>query len=424
MNWERLGRVADTISGVGFPEREQGLESGDLPFVKVSDLALPANGGGVVTARNWVTHARAAALGVRPVPAGSIIFPKVGAALLGNARAVASVECAIDNNLMAVVAREGCSRFWYYALRTVDLARLSAGGALPFVSDSAVRDLQLPLPGDEQQRRIADLLDDQVSRIDRIIAARRRQQADADESRSGRSRDAVLGLDDQARLGTNLSWAPLVGPAWKVRRLSHLARMGTGHTPSRSVEAYWTNCRIPWLTTSDVHRFRHDEIDTIESTVLTISELGLQNSAAVMMEPGTVALSRTASAGFSIIMATPMATSQDFVTWTCGIQLSPRFLLGLLRVMRPYLLGFLATGSTHKTIYFPELQDLRVPVPAIKKQQEIATLLVEIDGDWKSATSALSRSIDLLTEYKQSLISAAVTGDFDVRAAAGRSLPT
>ena len=50
--------------------------------------------------------------------------------------------------------------------------------------------------------------------------------------------------------------------------------MGTGHTPSRSVPEYWVDCDIPWLTTTDVHKFRKDEIDTLDETEIQISGSG------------------------------------------------------------------------------------------------------------------------------------------------------
>lgn len=118
-----------------------------------------------------------------------------------------------------------------------------------------------------------------------------------------------------------------------------------------------------------------------------------------------------------------MATSQDFVTWTCGPELMPEFLLASLRVMRPFLLGYLATGSTHKTIYFPDLMDLRVAVPEVAAQRA-AVVQVEADAARRAnVADAMNRQVDLLTEYKQSLITAAVTGDLDV-AVAGRGVST
>ena len=112
---------------------------------------------------------------------------------------------------------------------------------------------------------------------------------------------------------------------------------------------------------------------TIVSKILTetrecISEVGLANSSAELHPVDTVVLCRTASAGYSAVMGAQMATSQDFVTWTCGPRLDPYYLLWILRAMRQDLLGRLAMGSTHKTIYAPDLQMLRVPLPPLDLQ--------------------------------------------------------
>lgn len=417
MKTVRLSRVARTISGTGFPPSEQGFSDGDFPFLKVSDLGLAENASRVVTAANWITRSQSTFLGVRVIPPDSVVFPKVGAALLGNARGHTAVPMAVDNNMMAVVPTSVFVRFLYWWLASVDMGLLSEGGTLPFVSDSAVRALRVPDVSWGTQQRVADFLDDRVSRIDRVIAARREQLAALDQVLASRRRDAILGKPE---LGTPLPWAQRVSSHHAVRRLSQLASMGTGHTPSKSHDEYWVDVTIPWLTTSDVHRFRRDEIDSIATTEFAISGLGLANSAAVLHPAGTVALSRTASAGFSIVMDADMATSQDFVTWTCGAALEPRFLLHSLRVMRPYLLGNLAMGSTHKTIYFPDLMDLRLPVPDKATQQVAVRQVAEASEFRIVGHQRITRSIDLLTEYKQSLITAAVTGQFDVTTASTR----
>jgi type I restriction enzyme S subunit len=199
--------------------------------------------------------------------------------------------------------------------------------------------------------------------------------------------------------------------------------MGTGHTPSRSVPEYWLECDIPWLTTSDVHKFRKDEIDVLDETEIQISELGLANSAAVLHPQGTVALSRTASTGFSIVMGRDMATSQDFATWTCGPALDNHFVLWCLRAMRRDLLHRLAMGSTHKTIYFPDLMSIRVPLPPLADQRDAVASIARFAADARKVKVEITGSITLLREYKRSLISAAVSGEFDVSAASGRGVP-
>jgi type I restriction enzyme S subunit len=159
---------------------------------------------------------------------------------------------------------------------------------------------------------------------------------------------------------------------------------------------------------------REDRIEYITETREKISELGMANSSAELHPSGTVVLSRTASAGFSAIMGKDMATSQDFVTWTCGPLLDPRYLLLCLRAMRHDLLGRLAQGSTHQTIYMPDIESIRIPLPSLEEQRAIA------DAVWRwlrkidRIVNLLNRQIELLTEHRQALITAAVTGQVDV----------
>jgi type I restriction enzyme S subunit len=163
-----------------------------------------------------------------------------------------------------------------------------------------------------------------------------------------------------------------------VRRVQirKVARLGTGHTPSRSVEAYWdpAECTLPWLTLADVWQLRDGSVSVIHDTKEMISPLGLANSAAVRHPAGTVAFSRTASVGFSCILGVDMATSQDFVTWTCGPQLDPRYLLWVLRGERVDILRR-TQGSTHKTIYMPDIEQLTIPLPPLEHQGRIVEYL-------------------------------------------------
>src|SRR5581483_214248 len=115
-----------------------------------------------------------------------------------------------------------------------------------------------------------------------------------------------------------------------------VARLESGHTPSRGHSEYWDG-GIPWIGIRDARR--HHGL-TIHETEQTVSELGLANSAARLLPAGTVCLSRTASVGYVTIMGTQMATSQDFVNWVCSEQLLPAYLKYLLICEKQSLLSF------------------------------------------------------------------------------------
>ncbi|MFD6451586.1 MULTISPECIES: restriction endonuclease subunit S [unclassified Nocardia] len=166
----------------------------------------------------------------------------------------------------------------------------------------------------------------------------------------------------------------LVAARWPTVPIRLVARLGSGHTPSRKVPEYWEDCTVPWVTLADVWQLRGGGVDVISTTKEKISKVGMANSSATLHPAGTVILSRTASVGFSAIMGSAMATSQDFATWTCDSRLDSRFLLHVLRGMAPDLKR-VAMGSTHKTIYMPDIEQLRTPLPPLEEQRRIADFL-------------------------------------------------
>jgi type I restriction enzyme S subunit len=159
---------------------------------------------------------------------------------------------------------------------------------------------------------------------------------------------------------------------WEWLPLSELARLESGHTPSRRHPEYWGG-DVPWISITDAKRCHGRVIhDTAEST----NALGIANSSARLIPTGAVCLSRTASVGYVVITGRPMATSQDFVNWVCGDRLVPEFLQYLLLAEGDSLLRF-SSGAVHKTIYFPEVKAFHICVPSVAEQRRLVAILDE-----------------------------------------------
>ncbi|MFO0875670.1 MAG: restriction endonuclease subunit S [Phycisphaerales bacterium] len=188
-------------------------------------------------------------------------------------------------------------------------------------------------------------------------------------------------------------------PGWRWHRLTAIARLATGHTPSRRCPEYW-NGDIPWLQLPDIRALDGGvALDTLEHT----NELGIKNSAAVLLPEGTVCLSRTASVGFVTVMGRPMATSQDFVNWVCGPELSPEFLKWLLVACRQPIRQ-LGSGATHQTIYFPTVEQFSVCIPPRVEQERIAARLTARLGIVERAQAAATDRLALAESLPASLL--------------------
>lgn len=281
--------------------------------------------------------------------------------------------------------------------------------------------IRVSLPSVPSQLAVADYLDAETARIDALVEKKRRMIGVLDEQWQAVMRNGVTGLltSRAPTRPTAIRWLREVPIHWQEAKLNLIARLGSGHTPSRQHPEWWTEPTIPWITTGEVTQMRTDRIEYIEHTREMISELGLSNSAAELHPADTVVLCRTASAGYSAIMARDMATSQDFATWTCGPLLRPRFLLLCLRVMRQDLLGRLAMGSTHKTIYMPDIESIKVPLPTASEQDAIVDAVYSQLPSNNAAVDGLRRQIRLLLERREALITSVVTGELDISGGAG-----
>lgn len=100
------------------------------------------------------------------------------------------------------------------------------------------------------------------------------------------------------------------------------------------------------------------------------------------------------------MMGVPMATSQDFVNWVCGPELEPRYLKYVLQSDREALLRF-ANGSTHQTIYFPEVKAFHALLPNIEEQHEIVATLGALDEKIESNRRASNLLIEIaMAKYR------------------------
>lgn len=162
---------------------------------------------------------------------------------------------------------------------------------------------------------------------------------------------------------------------WRWTQLTDVARLESGHTPSRKHSEYWGG-DIPWIGIADATE-NHGRVifDTHEHT----NNLGIANSSARVLPPNTVCLSRTASVGYVVVMGTSMATSQDFVNWVCSDAIDHRYLKYVLLAEREAFRRF-SSGTTHQTIYFPEVKAFHVCLPPIEEQRSISNVLGALDN--------------------------------------------
>ena len=161
VNFKRLGAVAEIRSGWGFPNKEQGKKQGDVPFFKVGDMNVSGNELYMVSSKNYIDNSTVERLKCKPAPEGTIIFPKIGAAISTNKKRILVCKSCYDNNVMGLIAFPCVeSRYLYYLIDSVDLMNFADySGAMPSIRKSTLEKYTIPVPPLEVQQEIVRILD-------------------------------------------------------------------------------------------------------------------------------------------------------------------------------------------------------------------------------------------------------------------------
>ncbi|BAU57558.1 type I restriction-modification system [Halorhodospira halochloris] len=322
----------------------------------------------------------------------------------------------VDTMFYTVVKDGVDAAYLYYYSTIFPFRRLSTNTALPSMSQEDLANLGVAVPKLEEQKNISRFLDHETARIDALIEEQQRLIELLKEKRQAVISHAVTkGLDpDVPMKDSGVEWLGEVPEHWSVGKVRYFAKLESGHTPSRQRPELWVNCTIPWFSLADVWQIRSGQVGVVRDTKEKISEQGVNKSGARLLPRGTVILSRTASVGYAGIMGRPMATTQDFANWVCCSKLKPSFLYYVFRSMSGEF-SRLMVGSTHKTIYMPDIESLKCAVPPKCEQAKIVRHLKKKTKETDDLVIQSERLNEILRERRSALISAAVTGKIDVR---------
>jgi type I restriction enzyme S subunit len=257
----------------------------------------------------------------------------------------------------------------------------------------SIGDARVYLPSLNDQRRIADSLDTETTRIDALIEKKRRMTELLEVRWASSVRDRLNEL------------APIMPlkRRWRVLDCKH-------RTPAYVDEGY------PVTSPGDISPGRIDLslcqrfVDDADFADLTEGR---------RPKRGDIIYSRNASAGIAAYVDTDAAfcMGQDVCLITSSEQ-DQRFLMYALNSMGADQLEPIKVGSTITRINVDQIGELKVPVPAVEIQRQVADALDLERERIDQLAQRVRRQIDLLGERRQTLITASVTGQLNIAKAA------
>ena len=185
---------------------------------------------------------------------------------------------------------------------------------------------------------------------------------------------------------------------WVTKSINDLAVVIGGGTPDTTVKSYWDG-EIQWFTPSEIGKNKY-----VDSSLRTITEVGLNNSSAKLLPPNTILLSSRATIGECSLSLRECATNQGFqclVSKKCNVD----FLYYLIQTKKKDLIRK-SCGSTFLEISANEVRKIQVSVPSDVEQQKIAELLSLIDERIATQNKIIEKYESLIQAICDTLIEA------------------
>ena len=300
----------------------------------------------------------------------------------------------------------------YFYIESPGITRYGLG-------QDVIGDMRVSMPPKDEIARIADRIDRETKRIDALITKKTRFIELLKEKRQALITHAVTkGLDPNVKMEpSGVEWIGDVPEHWVIGRLCDFcSSISTGPFGTALGISDYVEDGIPVINPSHMH----DGLCAPDSLV-TVSEETAQRLAFWMLREGDIVAARRGELGRAAIVTGKEAG------WICGtgsLRLTPRH----DRATPEYLYSVLQSGygrawldreSVGSTM--PNLNESligRLPVvipPSIPEQIALLDSLDQQERRVASLTAKTQLSIDLLKERRSAFITAAVTGQIDLR---------
>ncbi len=260
--------------------------------------------------------------------------------------------------------------------------------------------MQIDIPEHSEQQRIADFLDDQVARIDNIIAARRAQQGQVSEVRASRLAD-IFRSDNAWPLNVLLDRSPQYGVL-----VPKLQDVGVPFIRVGDLDRIASPDQLANLPCISAEQSKEYSRTIVQDRDVLVSVVGSIDKAAIVNPE--IAGSNVARA-VAVLRPNSEVPSELLYAWTKSTQYLDQ--------------AKLATGgdTAQPTLNMGDLKKFGVGVDGdlVAAGREATSVMRSAEQEKRM----FDRSIALMTEMKRSLITAAVTGEFDVSTADGSRVP-
>jgi len=415
-HWEMtpLKHLADFVNGDAFKPADW-AESG-IPIIRIQNL----NGGddfnyfdGAVEERYLVREGDLLFgwSGNRGTSFGPFVWRKMGIFAL-NQHIFRVVPFLIDKNDLYWVLKAVTAHVEDQAHGIIGMVHVTKGD---------LGSIKVPAPTPEEQTAIATFLDRETTKIDALVAEQEKLIALLQEKRQAVISHAVTkGLDPNVPMkDSGVEWLGEVPGHWAVKALKFIATVQTGIAKGKDNTGKET-IKVPYLRVANVQDgyLALDDMAEIEIPASDLPRYLLQSGDVLMNEGGDFD-----KLGRGHVWRGEIAPCihQNHVFAVRPHSVSPEWLNAITGsgYAQFYFMSRSKQSTNLASISSTSVMELPVVLPPSEEQDVLLRFLEKQTSQFNTLTAQARTAITLLQERRTALISAAVTGQIDVRGLVG-----
>jgi type I restriction enzyme S subunit len=368
-----------------------------------------------------------------PVKRASLIVSRMNTPELVGAAGLAESDMEtlfLPDRLWQVRLGKVASTFAYYWTQSAlyrDQVKSACSGtssSMQNLTQENFLSFYLPLPSQEEQRGIANFLDRETAKIDALIAEQQCLIELLQEKRQAVISHAVTkGLNPNARMkDSGVEWLGEMPEHWEVLQLKRLNKEGTSITYGIVQAGPHIEGGVPYIRTSDMAGDSL-HLDTCQCTSQEIDDAYARSR----VYEGDLVIAIRATVGKTLKVPSELSganLTQGTAKFSPGSRASAQYVKSAFSSHYcQSQIGACSKGATFLEITLDSLRRLTFAVPPLHEQKEI---MVYLNAECKALDDLTLNSrmaCALLQERRSALISAAVTGQIDVRGLATEEEP-
>ncbi|EJB6606977.1 restriction endonuclease subunit S [Campylobacter lari] len=326
--------------------------------------------------------------------------------------------CDTDNkayiNQRVAIVRSKLKLVKYYFLTRgfsllIELA--CNGSAQPNISTKEIGEFKIPLPPLKEQEQIANFLDEKCEKIKNFIEKKEKLISLLKEQKQALINETITkGLDKNVNFkDSGIEWLGEIPQHWEVVRLGLILKTGSGTTPDSGNDKYYKEGKIAWINSGDLNDgFLKDSKRKITQDALydyPTLRIFDKNSLIIAMYGATI--------GKTAILKINACVNQACCVLEKSLWYNNFYLFFWFNGYKKELIS-MGSGGGQPNISQDIIKNLKIPLPPLKEQEQIANFLDEKCEKIDLLIEKTEKQIKLIKEYKTTLINQAICGRIDL----------